>query len=360
MKLVKKLLKAILVIVIFITVLILIINKEKNNDRYNVIKWENYYNEEKLEIFYTKSDKRLDILNSTYKVNEFLNGKDNEIDKVLMVVDIVNSVVEFDDVEDSKYFNGYDILSKKVDGKKVSAKDMAIITRDFLTSAGYISRVGEFKNEKGWFKKDKAYYVVEYWSLQYNKWIMIDFIDRGYFKYSEVPYSAIEVSFAKKNQLEYVGKKSKNDYLSDKKQVYDTYTIMIDNTLDMEKSNSVLTVVKSSEGIYLEHKNKYLRPTIFTEEVKIVERDPNIISSEKDTGTYIILMKKDGDNNFFIIGAFSSGSIINEYFVRKDNGDFIKVRKYDEIELTPGSHSIEISLDGESTLSKIGIDAKKN
>lgn len=360
MKLVKMLFKAIFVILIFTIILILIINKEKSKDRYEVIKWENYYNEENLEIFYTKSDKRLDVLNSTYKINEFLNEKEDEISKVLTVVDIVNSIVEFDDVEDSKYFNAYDILSKKVDGKKVSSRDMAIITRDFLTSAGYTSRVGEFKNEKGWFKKDKAYYVVEYWSLQYSKWIMIDCIDRGYFNCVESPCSATEVLCAKNNKLEYLGKKSKREYLSDKKQVYDTYTIMIDNTLDMERSNSTLTIVKSKKGIYLEHKNKYLRPTIFTEDMKIFERDPNTIISKDDVGIYIILMKKEGDNNFFIIGAFNNGSIVNEYFVRKDNGDFIEVRKYDEIELTPGIHSIEVSLDGKDVLSKVEVEVKKN
>ncbi len=360
MKLIKMLFKILLVILMFTTILILIINKEKNKDKYEVVNWQNYYNEENLEIFYTKSDKRLEILNSTYKINEFLNGKEDEISKVLTVVDIVNSIVEFDDVDDSKYFNAYDILSKKVDGKKVSSRDMAIITRDFLTSAGYISRVGEFKNEKGWFKKDKAYYVVEYWSLQYSKWIMIDCIDRGYFNYLESPCSAIEVLTTKDNKVEYLGKKSKREYLSDKKQIYDTYTIMIDNTLDMERSNSALTIVKSKAGIYLEHKNKYLRPTVFTENAEMFERDPNITINQEDTGAYIILMKKDGDNNFFIIGAFKNGSIINEYFIRKDNGDFIKVRKYDEIDLTLGVHSIEISLDGKRVLSKIEIEAKKN
>lgn len=359
MKLVKLLIKAIFIIVIFLGILILIINKEKNNDKYNVVQWDNYYNEENLEIFYAESDKRLDTLNSTYKINEFLNEKDSEINKVLTVVDIVNSIVEFDDVEDSKYFNGYDILSQKIDGKKVSGRDMALITRDFLNSAGYTSRVGEFKNEKGWFKKDKVYYVVEYWSLQYSKWVMIDFIDRGYFNYSKLPCSAIEVSVTKSNKLEYVGKKNKKGYLSDKKQLYNTYTIMIDNTLDVEKSNSALTFVKSRKGIYLEHKNKYLSPTVFTEEVKVFDRDPNIAPNGEDVGTYIILMKKDGDNNFFIIGSFRNGSIIDEYFIRKDSGEFTVVKKYDEIEFNPGVHSVEVSLDGKNVLSKIEIQVKK-
>lgn len=360
MKLIKMILKALLVIAIFSGILILILNKEKSNDKYKVVEWDNYYNENNLEIFYTENDKRLETLNSTYRISEFLSEKNGEIEKVFTVVDIVNSIVEYDDVEDSKHFNAYDILSNKIDGKKVSGKDMAIITRDFLTSVGYTSRVGEFRNEKGWFIKDKSYHVVEYWSAEYNKWIMIDFVDRGYFKHLESPCSAIEVATNKISAMKYIGKKSKNNYINDKKDVFSTYTIMIDSTLDMKKSNSMVTFAKHKKGIYLEHKNKYLAPTIFTEDTKVFDNDPSFAPTAEDSGSYIILMKKEGENNFFIIGGFKNGSILNQYFIRKDNGDFIEVKKYDEIDLSSGAHSIEISLNGESTLSKVKIEIKKN
>lgn len=359
MKTIKRILKIIIVIIVFSSIFMIIRNGEKNNDNYKVLKWDNYYDEDNLEIFYTKSDKRLETLNSTYRINEFLSKKDDEISKILTVVDIVNSIVEYDDVKDLEYFNGYDILSKKLDGKKISGRDMAIITRDFLSSAGYVSRIGQFKNEKGRFKKDQEYYVVEYWSSQYNKWIMIDFIDRGYFNNSKSPCSAIEVLTIKSKELDYIGKKNKKDYLSNKKDLFETYSMLIDNTLDMKKSNSVITLVKSDKGVYLEHKNKYLSPTIFTKEKKIFERDPNYKSNIKDKGIYIILMKKEGENKSFIIGGFQDGSILDQYYVRKNSGEFTLVNKYDEIELNSEKNLIEISIDGKDVISKIEIQTNK-
>lgn len=39
--------------------------------------------------------------------------------------------------------------------------------------------------------KEKLYYVVEFWSKEYNKWVMIDFIDKRYFDNEGFPCSVM-------------------------------------------------------------------------------------------------------------------------------------------------------------------------
>ena len=327
----------------------------KDNELYKDLEWNNYYNENYIELFYSIDDKRLDILNDTFQVNEIVKNEEGEINKVLKIVDIVNSVVEKDDVSDIGYFNGYEILSKKGETKKVSSKDMAIITRDFIASLGYYARVGEFRSNKSIFSNDTNLYVVEYYSKDKNKWIMIDYEDKGYFLKDNIPCSGIEILNNSKKELDYIGKGDKNKYYKENENAMKTYTIMIDNTMDMLKSNSNITFIKNKNGIYLMYDNKYIAPTIYTKNIDIFNNSPEFTSNESDSKVYAILMKKEGDNNKFIIGGFSNGSILDKFYIRKNDGKFEEVYKYSEIEMNSKVMKIEISKDGQTVDNEIEI-----
>ena len=83
------------------------------------------------------------------------------------------------------------------------------------------------------------------------------------------------------------------------------------------------------------------------------------IKSE-DEKAYIVLMKKQEYNNkesneSFILGAFKDGKILDEYYIRENNGEFIKVK---DVKLTEGSNIIELSLNGADVTSKIEVSFK--
>ena len=83
------------------------------------------------------------------------------------------------------------------------------------------------------------------------------------------------------------------------------------------------------------------------------------IKSE-DEKAYIVLMKKQEYNNkesneSFILGAFKDGKILDEYYIRENNGEFIKVK---DVKLTEGSNIIELSLNVADVTSKIEVSFK--
>ena len=97
--------------------------------------------------------------------------------------------------------------------------------------------------------KQKSYFVVEFWSEKYSKWIMIDFINDGYFDNQGFPCSAIDVLEGNLEALNYNGKAdvkkfSWRDNNTNITEALYTYTIAIDNTTDMKQSNTYITYTK--------------------------------------------------------------------------------------------------------------------
>ena len=87
---------------------------------------------------------------------------------------------------------------------------------------------------------------------------MIDFRDRGYVEKDEIPCSAIEIMTKLDKSMEYKGKKKSKEYIKDLKKVLDTYTINIDNSIEMKKSNSYITYIKDKENINIKLNNSYI------------------------------------------------------------------------------------------------------
>lgn len=353
----KKIIKFTILILI-IGVIIHTVSKNYKPD-ISINNWDNIYNENSIIFFYSnKDDIKIKALDNKYNLKEKIKDEKDELSKAIKLSEILNEIITFDDVANLNRINGFDILKDKEGSKKVSARDLGIIYRDFLTSVGYKARVGEFRKSESLFSKDKNYYVVEYWSKEHNKWIMIDFIDRGYFDNEGFPCGAIELLKSEIRNLNYTGITNRKDYIYKIKSFLETYTINIDNTTDMSKSNSYLTYIQDKKNISLKFKDSFIPPTIFTEEEKVINRNPIDITVTDDKKAYIILMKKQIDETqeeSFIVGAFKDGKILDEYYIKENESEFIKVKSYTDIGLKKGNNKIELSLDGKNTISTIDI-----
>ena len=210
-----KLVKVILFALIIIGCATLYFKNFSNNKGLRVIEWDNIYNDNNITLFYQDIEEKpnsIKKLDSVYSVSKIVNNNKSELEKVLQTVDILKSIIEYDDVDSSVAKDGYAILEEKGGNKKVSDRDMAIIERDILLAAGFVARVGEFRKEVPQFQKNPSYYVVEYWSKENNKWIMVDFKDKGYLEKGGVKLSSIEVLGEKLKDLTYIGNSSQNDY----------------------------------------------------------------------------------------------------------------------------------------------------
>lgn len=340
---------------------------------YKIEKWDNVYNEESLEFFYEDMREVLiESLDKTYNITKIIEKERSLHEKVLRITDIVKEVVEYDDVRDTNQKSAYAILSERGTSRKVSQKDMAIITRDFITTQGIKARVGEFRSGGKYKEKESNYYIIEYWNEDFNKWVMVDFRDRGFFSNKKIPCSAIEVLQYKIEDFSYIGKSKRSTYLSNIKNSLESYTVAIDNTISQKKSNSYITYLyKDKSCLTMEFKGKFIEPTIFTENKELFNKEPNYKKQENDTKAYLIFMRlydgvevekhENNDNSLEIpndkmtIGAFKNGKIIDEYYIKVNNGAFELVQKYKEYNFVKGKNTIELSLDGQNIVSTVEI-----
>lgn len=352
----KKLLMIIIVAVVLGGLGYGIYDSVKPKEKYEIKLWNNIYNGDSIALFYEEeSDLRIEMLRALYNLDKIDKG-DDEINYILKVSEVASKVVTLDNVDDTKALNGYDIIRLIGEKRIVSAKDMAIIVRDFITSVGYDARIGEIRCSKKDEDKYDIYYIVEYYSNKYNKWIAVDIVDGGYFTFENTPCSGVELVEKGVSQFKYIGKVSSEEYFSDKKDLFKSYTIMIDNTVDRVKSNSVITYITSKNEITLTYGDKALMPTIYTENRELFTKAPNSEGEVEDDKAYIILMKSEEEGvEKFVVGGFKNGKIMDEYYVGRSNGTFEKVNEYFELELIKGKNMISISCDGVNEDARIEI-----
>lgn len=352
----KKLLMIIIVAVVLGGLGYGIYDSVKPKEKYEIKLWNNIYNGDSIALFYEEeSDLRIEMLRALYNLDKIDKG-DDEINYILKIAEAASKVVTLDNVDDTKALNGYDIIRLIGEKRIVSAKDMAIIVRDFITSVGYDARIGEIRCSKKDADKYDIYYIVEYYSDKYNKWIAVDIVDGGYFTFENTPCSGVELVEKGISQLKYIGKVSSEEYFSDKKDLFKSYTIMIDNTVDRVKSNSVITYITSKNEITLTYGDKALMPTIYTENRELFTKAPNAEGEVEDDKAYIILMKSEEEGvERFVVGGFKNGKIMDEYYVGRSNGTFEKVNEYFELELIKGKNMISISCDGVNEDARIEI-----
>ena len=217
---VKKLLKISIVAVVLGGLGYAIYDLVRPRETYEIKLWDNIYNGDSIALFYEEeNDLRIEMLRGIYNLDKIAK-EDDEIKYILKIVEAAGEVVTLGDVNDTKALNGYDIIRLIGEKKTVSAKDMSIIIRDFITSVGYNARIGEIRCSKKDEDKYDRYYIVEYYSDKYNKWIAIDIVDGGYFTFENTPCSGVELVEKGVSQLKYIGKVSSEEYFSDKKDLF--------------------------------------------------------------------------------------------------------------------------------------------
>lgn len=332
-----------------------------------VIEWDNYYNENNIAFFYEDfSNKKIKFLEDTYNLKETTKDEKSELDKAIKITKIANKIVEYDDIESKNLNSAYEILVEKGDRKKVSNRDLAIITRDMLNSIGINSRIGIYRSGDAQFKAKYEYYIVEFWSQEYSKWIAIDCIDQGYFMKGDNKLSAIEVLTNNFRDISYLGKSSQKDYKNKLKRYLDSYSLQIDNTILKEKSNSYVTYIKDNDALEIKYINKVAPPTIFTTETKLFEKSPYERRIGTDEKAYLILSLMNSKNEEtneklveLIIAGFKDGSVIKDCYININGEGYEPIEKYKKIELRKGKTRIELSLDGQTTISNVYISREK-
>lgn len=329
--------------------------------------WDSMYNENNIKFFYEdlsseKTESDLAKLDSEYKIKDSIKKLTNEKDIIDKGMEILNSIADADDISESNLTSGYDIISGMAGRKKLAPRDMAVLQRDIFLCEGIVARVGEFRKENPKKEKNPSYYVVEYWSTKYSKWVMIDVSNSGYLEKNSEPLSSIEVIQSKISDLTYVGSISQNDFKDKIKKYLSSYTIAIDNTLDNKRSNTYITYTTDKKDITLKIGNSYAPCTIYTTNKELFNYEPSKNIDGKDAKAYLVIMKDTEENaadNAYIIGAFKDDAILDQYYLKINDDTMEKVLKYKNIELEEGTTNISLLVDGQAVEAKIEIQNNK-
>ena len=78
----------------------------------------------------------------------------------------------------------------------------------------------------------------------------------------------------------------------------------------------------------------------------------------------MIIMKKvteedKGDDKTFVIGVFQNSVMVDDYYLKVNDEEWERVKRYKEIALKEGSNTISLSLDGKEIIREIAINKKQ-
>ncbi|MGL5869958.1 MAG: hypothetical protein ACRC1T_06200 [Clostridium chrysemydis] len=370
--------KVILLLIIIGLVLFYFLSYGKDRGL-RIVKWNNFYEGKSIELFYEPLRKSLSLnekllrLGNLYKVSEIASKEDSEINKVLKTTEILKTIISPDDVVNTKYVNGYDILRSKGESKKVSKRDSAIILRDLILNLGYESRIGVFRKENPQFETSSEYYVVEYWSPKFNKWVMVDYMSGTIPFKDKEPQGATDLLSAKGlSKVDFIDIKGEEGDMKirDFKKYLSSYSIPIDNTLNRKYSNSYICYVTSDKDVDFIASGSYIPPTVFTKNKELLDKSPFGEKEKDDSKAYLIFMKKSIENKpeenkseeeknkekyEFIIDAFKNGSVIKDYYLNINGKGFEKIEDYKTYTFEEGVNTIELSLNGKDVESSVEI-----
>jgi len=351
----------VLVIILSVVGFWIFSQQDKENDYTTKIeKWDNLYSGNNIKFYYIDSSvAEIATLKSKYKVDTLVDENSSEIMKC---IDINKWLYEKGEITLSNMDTDKDaeeLLSILTSEKKVSQKDYNTILQELLSSIGIKVRIGEYR-------LDGNYSVLEVWDSNFNKWIMFDAVAGGYFKKGDEPLSAIQVLNEDLSQLKV---SSDEDRALEKKSIKSlnkclgTYSIRIDNSkYEGSIINSYITYIKDIKDAQLEASQGYIPPTIFVDNESLFSISPyeEYVNDESDEIPTIIFAKKnlkDDDENYtkFTLGAFMNSVMTEEFYVRINQGEFIKADTYYNLSIEKGATTIEISLDGVNPLRQIVI-----
>lgn len=331
--------------------------------------WNNKYNENNITFFYEEpisekisnvqsSNASIQSLESVYKIKSQISSGKSEIETALEAGNVLHSLADYGDVDETTKNNAFDIIREMGGRKKLSSRDMAVVQRDILIDIGVKARIGEFKKENPQFQKKSSYYVIEFWSIKYNKWIMLDCEDVGYFERDNVPQSVMEIIEANQNDLTYIGKSAQIAHKDTIKPFLSSYTVAVDNTLAKDKSNIYLTYCSSKKDLDLKKGSKYIGTTIFTDNRVLFEKPPTDTIKGTDYKSYILLTKKTEDSSAgysYTITAYKDGTALSEFYLNVNDDPIEKVFGSKEIDIEKGTTKIELLVDGQKVDSSVTI-----
>jgi len=323
-------------------------------------KWDNLYSGDNIKFYYIDdSVAKIATLKGKYKVDTLVDENSSEIMKCIDTNKWLHEKGEITLSDTDTNRDAEELLSILISEKKVSQKEYNTILQELLSSIGIKVRIGEYR-------LDENYSVLEVWDSNFNKWIMFDAVTGGYFKKGDEPLSAIQllnedlsqlkVSSDEDRTLEKKSIKSLNKYLG-------TYSIRVDNSkYEGSIINSYITYIKDIKDAQLESSQGYIPPTIFVDNKSLFSISPyeEYVNDKSDEIPTIIFAKKnikDDDKNYtkFTLGAFMNSVMMEEFYVRINQGEFIKVDTYHNLSIEKGVTTIEISLDGVNPLRQIVI-----
>lgn len=374
------------IIIVFGLPIFLLCGKVIFSHGISIKNWDNYYEDNNIVFFYESLNNQKDIkLNEKYQISDFVSTEKNEFDKVLKCTNIVKGIVEKDDVSETGLRSGFDILEKKADSKKVSFKDAAVIARDIINCIGIKTRIGVFRKGGAQYENNCEYYVIEYWSTELNKWVMIDFLDQGYFSDGNNKLSAIEVLNCNLRKVPYLGNTSQQDYKNNLNKYLDSYSVNIENSNTAMRSNCMITYIKNDKALEIKFKNKYPAPTIFTQQTQLFEKSPFNDLIKDDSKEYLLISaskvtdenkNKNNSNESnlatnnldskkeknlgdkILISAFKDDKVLKSFYLSINGSEFEKVENYKEHVLEKGTIKIDLSSDGNTVVSSVTIDNK--
>ena len=363
----KNMVKILLSIIIICCCVILCILNSITHKGIILENWNDYYNENNIVFFYEDfSNEKIKVLEDMFDLKKISEDTMEELDKALEIVKICNKIVEYDDVNNYDGNSAYDILKEKGENKKVSNHDLAVITRDMLNAVNIKSRIGVFRSGDAQFKERYEYYIVEFWSVKYSKWIALDCIDAGYFMHGNTKLSAIEILNNKFRDVSYLGNSTQKNYKNKLNAFLDSYSIDIDNTIASGRSNSCVTYVKDEKALQIKYNNIFAKPTIFTTENILFEKSPYDRRVGSDEKSYIILslnnkQDKESDEAIteLIIAGFKDGKVMDDFYLNINGGGYEEVKRYKVVQLEKGIMKIELSCDGQNVCSSLNIDKQK-
>lgn len=355
--------KVVAVVAIVVAGFMIYMNKNKTSPGITVKAWDNIYEGNHIDFFYDddSDNNKLKLLNKNYNISEKFSNLDNDVQVALRTADWIRSSLDVDSITKYTGTNGYDLLNEAQSDKKASGYEIAIIERDILKCIGIISRTGQLRIKPKKGSDISSYNVVEFYSKDEKKWILLDVINRRVFKNNGKYLSAIEFLETKKTEIETYNNKNYKEInrISDFKY---SYSVNLDNTVKNKNSNSMLTYCSKNDLPTLNDNVSYYQPQIFTKNKELFDTVPYYKSEDKDKKAYIVIMfsnlveKDKTEYPSIIVGAFKDSRMLKQYYIKVGDGKMTEVGKYQSVTLKKGVNTIEISEDGVNVASSIKIE----
>ncbi|NLP27186.1 MAG: transglutaminase domain-containing protein [Clostridia bacterium] len=344
-------------------------SKERLKLTQEVTKWDNLYEGNNIHFYYEDfTNTQIEELNRLYKLKGTIGSQGDELERALKVSEWLHTKMEYNQGAISTKEDALEILNEKESSPKASDREFSIVFNQVCSALGIYGRIGVFRVKYAEIAKGRDYYRVnEIWSEKLNKWIMVDPSKGVYITKEDIPLSAMEIIESNLDNVEVKGIKDSKDYIKNFKDYTYSYTINIDNTIyGRKRSNSFITYLPEGEMPELKLKQGYAPPTIYVNNRALFNISPKdeYVDDKSDKIPTMIIMKKvteedKGDDKTFVIGVFQNSVMVDDYYLKVNDEEWERVKRYKEIALKEGSNTISLSLDGKEIIREIAINKKQ-